>query len=384
MVHDDERVATIDDLTGEGEAPAAEPRAGSRAGRALLFGGVAGACALGAGLGLWARPSDLEHPAAAKTVQTAVLTAQPRRIPIVVDDTPAPVGKPMDVLAASPPRPAVAPPRRQPEPQPELMAPARPPNGLVRVAAAVVGPIVSARPHTLLPPVAPPAAEPVAPPAKAASKPQAKPAAARAAAAKLIQAQIDRTRADEAKKARALKLAQAREAKAEHAREVAEEAAEARAEAKAERLAKLKARREKAAHAREVELAKAAPPPPKPHGLKALIAKLAPHHARPEPEAPPPAKLAKAAPRTSRCASPDPGEALACGDPSLSAADRRLARAYRDAEAAGVPAATLASQQTRWKAARAAAAREAPWAVREVYQARIAELQDLARDAQGN
>jgi uncharacterized protein len=84
-----------------------------------------------------------------------------------------------------------------------------------------------------------------------------------------------------------------------------------------------------------------------------------------------------------RCASPDPGEALACGDPNLSAAEKRLARAYRDAEAAGVPASTLASQQQRWKQARAAAAREAPWAVREVYQARIAELQDLTRDAKG-
>jgi uncharacterized protein YecT (DUF1311 family) len=146
--------------------------------------------------------------------------------------------------------------------------------------------------------------------------------------------------------------------------------------------------------ARETALAKAAPPPPKPHGLKALLAKLTPHHdkpapveeAKPERRKDPSTRVAKAdtKPATPHCASSDPGEALACGDPSLSAAERRLARAYRDAEAAGVPAATLAQQQVRWKQARAAAAREAPWAVREVYQARIAELQDMTHEAQGN
>jgi uncharacterized protein YecT (DUF1311 family) len=162
----------------------------------------------------------------------------------------------------------------------------------------------------------------------------------------------------------------------------------------------------------------AAPPKPR-HGLSALahaFAKLAPHHAKADAAeraevAPPKRKragemrLAKAEPRRvkppavaparlaqpirvanvqPRCASPDPGEALACGDPGLSAADRRLQRAYHDAEAAGVPASTLERQQQRWRTARAAAAREAPWAVRQVYQARIAELQDLARDARGD
>jgi uncharacterized protein YecT (DUF1311 family) len=92
----------------------------------------------------------------------------------------------------------------------------------------------------------------------------------------------------------------------------------------------------------------------------------------------------KVASVVTRCASPDPGEALACGDPNLVAAQRRLNRAYAEAEAAGVPHATLEQQQQRWLSARAAAAREAPWAVREVYQARIAELQDLARSAEGN
>ncbi len=40
-------------------------------------------------------------------------------------------------------------------------------------------------------------------------------------------------------------------------------------------------------------------------------------------------------------------------------------------------------QQQRWLAARTAAAREAPWAVQDVYQARIAELEDQTRGAAG-
>jgi Tfp pilus assembly protein FimV len=85
-----------------------------------------------------------------------------------------------------------------------------------------------------------------------------------------------------------------------------------------------------------------------------------------------------------RCASPDPGAALACADPALSTAERQLSRAYREAEAAGVPASTLERQQQRWLAARAATARQAPWAVHDVYLSRIAELQDQTRQAHGD
>ena len=87
---------------------------------------------------------------------------------------------------------------------------------------------------------------------------------------------------------------------------------------------------------------------------------------------------------TPRCASRDPGEALVCADPNLGAADRQLARAYQGARAAGVPDAQLQRQQERWLAARSAAAREAPWAVHDVYLARIAELNGLAKDAHGD
>jgi hypothetical protein len=80
-----------------------------------------------------------------------------------------------------------------------------------------------------------------------------------------------------------------------------------------------------------------------------------------------------------RCASPDPGAALACADPALSAAERQVDSLYRQAEAAGVPPERLERQQQQWLSARAATARQAPWAMRDVYLARIAELRDQAR-----
>ncbi len=80
-----------------------------------------------------------------------------------------------------------------------------------------------------------------------------------------------------------------------------------------------------------------------------------------------------------RCAS---GDAV-CADPSLGAAERQLARAYREAQAAGVPGERLQRQQQRWQSARQAAAREAPWALHDVYLARIAELNGMTREAQG-
>ena len=93
-----------------------------------------------------------------------------------------------------------------------------------------------------------------------------------------------------------------------------------------------------------------------------------------------PMRVAKADP----CSVADPGEALVCADRRLAARDRQLQQAYRDAEAAGVPASALRRQQARWIQARAAAARDAPWAVEDVYVARISELNDLSRDAREN
>jgi hypothetical protein len=104
--------------------------------------------------------------------------------------------------------------------------------------------------------------------------------------------------------------------------------------------------------------------------------------AEPSVPLPRPSGLMKAS--APRCANRDPGEAVVCADASLGAADRQLARAYQGARAAGVSEAQLQRQQQRWLAARSAAAREAPWAVHDVYLARIAELNGQARDAHGD
>jgi hypothetical protein len=77
---------------------------------------------------------------------------------------------------------------------------------------------------------------------------------------------------------------------------------------------------------------------------------------------------------TPRC-----GGAHPCVDPTLGAAERQLARAYQGARAAGVSDAQLQRQQQRWQAARST--REASWAVRDRYLARIAELNGMAHDA---
>ena len=113
------------------------------------------------------------------------------------------------------------------------------------------------------------------------------------------------------------------------------------------------------------------------------LAEAPPARARLAP-APPPRASGLMRVSAPRCANRDPGEALVCADPSLGAADRQMARAYQDARNAGVSDVQLQRQQQRWLAARSAAAREAPWAVHDVYLARIAELNGLARDAHGD
>ncbi|THD77475.1 MAG: hypothetical protein E7812_16250 [Phenylobacterium sp.] len=375
--------------------------------RTLLFGGIAGACLMGAGLGLWARPAAGEHPGPSKPLPVVAEAPPPagRRLQVVVDDNPAPIGKPLDVLPAAQSHAGQSfagqshadqqPASRPVAPiAPEPKANRQPPLGLLRVAAPA---LARAAPH-------PKKAPPQAPPARVMQAPRPLPVV-----------QVRTATAPRPAASHHLRVA-----KAEHT----SPAPKARAE-RPERFAKLAVKHARP-KAREVEVAEA-PPPPKPRrallALAHAIARLAPHHARVAVEeradaapdhgrkaslrdvrltkAPlrthsprierfvPPLSTKGAGPIkvasvTTRCVSPDPGEALACGDPNLGAAARRLTRAYHEAEVAGVPVATLEQQQQRWLAARATAAREAPWAVREVYQARIAELQDMARDAQGN
>lgn len=72
-------------------------------------------------------------------------------------------------------------------------------------------------------------------------------------------------------------------------------------------------------------------------------------------------------------------EQMVCGDPGLADADRRMARAYSRAVRSGIPHQVLRRQQDVWLDAREQAAHDHPDAVAEVYEARIAELRDMAR-----
>lgn len=395
----------------------------ARAARRMVIAGVVGACALGVGLGLWARPAPHERrigPAVAPLAAMAAAREPGQSLQIVLDDTPAPLGAPLDVLTAEPGRelqfdlPA-------PEPVPALPpAPKRPPAGLMRVDMPVAAEPV------LLAPLPNPKPEPVArtrpkPKAKAEGVKLAKakpgPRAAKPRAARDDVRTAKRKSRDEVRLAKAGQPARAKPAKAktrgdrkggeEVALAKSEKTSKAKARAEKTRLAKLDDRKrrdaEKAearkrtrlaedsraarksadrAKARKTELADA-------RGAKKAKARNAkPRDAVKLAKAPvrPRTKTVKGAgplrvAKLDRCAASDAGVALVCGNPELGAADRRLQRAYRDAEAAGVPASALQRQQQRWIAARSAAAREAPWAVRDVYQARIAELDDLTRDA---
>jgi hypothetical protein len=246
----------------------------------------------------------------------------------------------------------------------------------------------------------------------------AKTQAAKVEAHRVALARAEATKAEAAHEA-AAKQAQAREAKAQKAEQVRLAKAEARAKAAQREEARLEAladaaeakkraqlvrlahalahavtgrdrtavveqakvdRKHARAAAREAKLEQASAR--KRHEPPHLVAAA---HARPKTEVvppPPPSGLMRVS-TTPRCASRDPGAALVCADPGLSAAERQLSRAYQGARAAGVPDAELEMGQQRWLAARSAAAREAPWAVRDVYMARIAELNGQAKEAQG-
>ena len=471
---------TPDDVNGQDRLRIVMPardRRRSLAPRQVLFAGVAGACVLGAGLGLWARPAMSERQAAAIPSAAALTASAPAaapRLQIVVDDRPAPVGAPIDVLpaGAAPATQALWPAFdatrvvRSPAP----MAPTRPPAELLRVRAEAPSPPVPQAPiaaaprePVLAPLVAsaasafaaaklviaraeahagasprlaaidPPVARatpkhrsvklvavkaPPKPPPKAGRIEVAHAAAARPAAAKAAAHRIEVARAERleglqlARAAKAERLEQLKLAKAE-----ARGRAEARAEARAEVLAQARddARKRKRLASLMHALQRALPHQARPHQAAVELARLdrrPAHKSRQEVRrearveqaslkgrrasraAGPPAHSRAALPppqhasglmkvSTPRCASRGAGAALVCTDPSLGAAERQLTRAYQSARAAGVPDAQLQREQQRWLAARSAAAREAPWAVHDVYLARIAELNGLAREAHG-
>jgi hypothetical protein len=399
----------------------------------VAIAGVFGACALGVGLGLWARPPAEPKPAAEAGPPQPALR-------IVMTDGPAPVGQPLEVLpadiaAAHAPRASGLPRLIPVEPQ----AP-RPAAGLVKVDA-----VVAPAPALVLPaaPPAPSATPPVAKrpkssraseaatpkvkvareearpdrPAKLAPKPLAKLATAVKAAPKTVAAKAKAAvtpkpktvkAADaspvkaQAEKARTAKLEKAKLEKAKLEKAKLEKARVEKARVEKAKLEKIrvekvrveKARAEKARLEKKVRLEKARAEKAQAEKAKLVKAKAA------KKAAPPPVRVAKAKPvppparkvivprgegpmRVARngCGQADPGEALVCADSRLAARDRQLQQAYRNAEAAGVPASALRRQQARWVQARAAAARDAPWAVEDVYEARISELNELSRDA---
>jgi hypothetical protein len=339
----------------------------------LVIGGMIGACALGLGLGVWARPemATLEPPKPKAPPMQAVLQ-------IVVDDTPAPIGPPMEVLPRDmhppvrmlarslPPPPAVQPFLRDerlvrvdaPAIMRPLLAPAvtkapearepihsfelRPKatEGRVRTSTTIVA--AKAKEPTKV--AKAPKAEPKLKPAKAESRPKV----AKAEPKPEVKKKPD---------AKRIELAKAKpEPKRKLAKPQRKKAAElARASSKAPKAIDRPARKP------PVEKAVVRKPPAKPKGEG-------------------PMRVARAGP----CESHDPGEAMVCSDRRLGARDRQLQRALREAEAAGVPASALRRQQARLVVARAAAAREAPWAVEDVYEARISEVNDLIRDARDN
>ncbi|MGZ5986728.1 MAG: hypothetical protein ACXWK7_17520 [Caulobacteraceae bacterium] len=410
--------------------PRREPRARA-GGRAVLLAGVAGACVLGVGAGLWARPAMNERRVSVPEAD-APAPAPPmvRKLQIVVDERPAPVGAPIEVL----PRTEAVPPGPEPR-EPEDQAPRRPAEGLMRV----IGPALAltaqklTHPHFPAPPTLraePPAplAEPAKVVARAAPPPRAPTPDVQAIRIARAQAQAGRQAALDAErqaKAAAQKVELAKAEARGHARALAE----AREQARAERLAQAEqARKQQVRLAALVRsLAHALPRKAKPEPPPILVARQdrkpprhqpahpanpgkkaepkvvqvalktrkahptpprltqASHPVRPRPEPAAPLPRASGLMRVStHCASRDPGEALVCADPNLGAAERQLSRAYQGARAAGVPDAELRQQQQRWLAARSAAAREAPWAVRDVYLARIAELNGQAREAHGD
>lgn len=298
----------------------------------IMLAGIVVATTLGAGLGLWARPAPPPEPdpeAAAPPLQ-AVLE-------VVVDDSPAPIGPLLEVLpaemaaAAAAAGPTSAPPRRMAAP----------------VGAGAVP----------LPVVVLPRTEPTRIAVKAELAPRK--------AAKRVKRETATKPTVMARTKKAQKLAEA-EPKATRKAEVK------LAEAKPAKPRPKKIVAKSAAEKPPTRLAKAAPE------RKALERK-APGAARPAPRGEGPVRTAR-----DDCALTDPGAALVCADRRLEARDRQLQRAYRRAEAAGVPPSALQRQQARWLQARAAAAREAPWAVEDVYVARISEINDMISDARAN
>ncbi|HEX8233630.1 MAG TPA: lysozyme inhibitor LprI family protein [Caulobacteraceae bacterium] len=135
--------------------PIARPVRGRRTTRKLIIGGIAGACALGLGLGLLARPSFRDNPDRASDRTTAASDGQIQIVkrPSAAPAQPAPVqavaaddAQPADTVSAAPMVQAAAPaPRPEPAPTPVSRAApvaeaAPPPRQIVTSAPVRVRP----------------------------------------------------------------------------------------------------------------------------------------------------------------------------------------------------------------------------------------------------
>ena len=365
----------------------------------MLVAGVAAAGLMGVGLGLWARPAMSERQVAIAALPK-IDPAGPRSLQIVLDDAPAPLGSPIEVLPAAGALPQFVMPTEPPMPQP--LAPVRPSAGLVRVQTVEPEPAEAAPPAKPAPRAAPkPEAKVVAklvekpkPKLMKVTAPKAKAKPVRAEKVKLVEkakAQPAKLKVAKAEPKRAAK-AQARLAKADGREKPAkvEKASVPKPVAKkTNRLTGFVHAIERGSHKTEA--------PAKLQKVKLERAKLAKAKAKPVKvaakapiKAPIKAPVQKAAVKAKPALKPVRGggpvryaKAMPRSDSTVNDADRQMNRAYSSARAAGVPDWQLRRQQARWEQARAAAAREAPWAVHDVYLARIAELHDLTRDAQG-
>lgn len=380
------------------------PRGLAADSRLVLMAGVAGACLLGVAAGAWVRPQadDLKAREAPRSAARPAAPMEPLpQMRIVMDAEMLPARPPMEVL---PDWRAPDPPRTLPEPEPFVAPPMREASSLRLVRDEEILP----REPSPEPPK-PVKAERPKPVKAQVAQAQDKPAKAKKAKPEKVEiAKAEKPKA-KPKKAEKVQLAKAEKPRTAKAEKVALAKAEALKKAERAKAAKTKPEKVELARADKAKtpekpkapkavLAKAGPKPPekaRPKPLDVLLAeieklkakpaeappvKLAEAKPPPPPKPEPPVKIAKAttkAPAPKASARPAPRRA----DNPWADDDRRLARAYRRAAEAGVPEWRLERQQARWRQARDAAEREAPWAVRRVYDARIAELDDLAGEA---
>jgi uncharacterized protein YecT (DUF1311 family) len=123
----------------------------------------------------------------------------------------------------------------------------------------------------------------------------------------------------------------------------------------------------------------AAPPPQLRQATQAPVQVYPPMSQAEQPVRPAPVVVAQARPSFDCTTARVRAEQIVCSDPQLAAADRRMARAFREARVAGVPYGVLAAQQQRWYRDRDRA--DTPEALAQTYDQRIAELQSQRDNA---